>query len=228
MGASTPKKFSSQIQTVGEFPCDWSKDIVKNEPMFYKSSYQFVRQHGGPITMSFLDSLPTGWENCIIDSRSHMLMNGWYPAIPGFHHDDVPRPVAPEGSHFLTAGQPDYDNPRYLSQHLMGLVNAEVCPTEFAIGECEMPAVPADGLIYREWHNEVLKLLAAGKLKSVNAESGKLIQFDWQTFHQATAAVGSGWRWFMRLTRNSETVSRPMNEIRQQVQVYLEFPMEGW
>jgi hypothetical protein len=196
--------------------------------MFYKSHIDFVRENAGPITSAFLDALPVGWENSIVDSRSHMLMNGWYPAIPGFHHDDVPRPRIADGEHFLTAPQPDYDEPAYLSEHLMGLVNGEVCPTEFAIGECEMPPIPEGGLIYREWHNEVLRLLANGTLKSVQAESGKLIQFDWQTFHQGTKAVGSGWRWFIRLTRNSDTVNRPANEIRKQTQVYLEFPMEGW
>jgi hypothetical protein len=228
MGATTTKRFNSQIQIVGEFPSVWDKNAIKNEPMFYKSSYRYVRQNAGPITTAFLDSIPDGWENSIIDSRSHMLMNGWYPAIPGFHHDDVPRPPIAEGAHFLTASQPDYDNPSYLSEHLMGLVNAEVCPTEFAIGECEMPAIPDGGLIYREWHNKVLQLLASGQIKSVKAESGKIIQFDWQTFHQGTKAVSSGWRWFIRLTRNSDTVHRPANDIRNQVQVYLEFPMEGW
>lgn len=228
MGASTPKKFDSQIKIVGDFPCVWDKDILNKEPMFYKSHISFVRAHAGPVTNAFLDAIPDGWEDSIIDSRVHMLMNGWYPAIPGFHHDDVPRPPVAEGAHFLTAGQPDYDTTSYFSEHLLGLVNAEVCPTEFAVGECTMPAIPGGGLIYREWHNEVVRLLASGELQSVKATSGKIIQFDWQTFHQGTAAVGSGWRWFIRLTRNSDTVRAPKNEIRKQVQVYLEFPMEGW
>jgi hypothetical protein len=228
MGASTPKTFDSQIKVIGKFPCEWDKDILNKEPMFYKSHINFVRQHAGPVTQAFLDNLPDGWDDSIVDSRVHMLMNGWYPAIPGYHHDDVPRPPVAEGEHFLTAGQPDYDTPKYHSEHLLGLVNAEVCPTEFAVGKCTMPAIPEGELIYREWHNEVMRLLAEGKLEKVHAKSGEMIYFDWQTFHQGTAAVGSGWRWFIRLTRNSDTVKSPKNEIRQQVQVYLEFPMEGW
>ncbi len=157
-----------------------------------------------------------------------MLMNGWYPAIPGFHHDDVPRPPIPGGQHFLTAPQPDYDTTRYFSEHIVGLLNAEICPTQFAIGKCVMPAIAEGGLIYREWHKEVIRLLECGELESVMAASGKMYHFNWQTFHQCTKAVGSGWRWFIRLTRNSDTVKSPMNEIRKQVQVYLEFPMEGW
>lgn len=228
MGSLTKKKFDSRIQIVGSFPCDWDKEVLNKEPMFYKSHISFVRENAGPITAAFLDSLPLGWEDSIIDSRTHMLMNGWYPAIPGFHHDDVPRPPIPAGDHFLTAPQPDYDNQAYHSEHLLGLVNAEICPTEFAVGECEMPAIPEGQLIYREWHKEVLSQLESGTLQSVKAQSGKMIQFDWQTFHQSTKAVGSGWRWFIRLTRNSDTVRNPANEVRKQVQVYLEFPMEGW
>lgn len=228
MGATTDKHFVSNVKILGDFPCSWDKDVLNKEPMFYKSHISFVRKHAGPVTASFLACLPSGWEDCVIDSRTHMLMNGWYPSIPGWHHDDVPRPPVPEGSHFLTAPQPDYDNPKYRSEHLMGLVNAEICPTEFAIGECVMPAIPEGGLIYREWHNRVNELIAKGDMRSWKAESGKMIYFDCETFHQGTKAVGSGWRWFIRLTRSSDTVRSPKNEIRKQVQVYLEFPMEGW
>lgn len=228
MGASLNYMFDSRVSILGDFNANWDKDTIKNEPMFYKSHIDFVREHGGPITQEFLANLPDGWDDCIIDSRSHMLMNGWYPAIPGYHHDDVPRPKAPEGSHFLSAGQPDYDNPAYYSEHLMGLVNAHICPTDFIIGKCRMTAVPEGELIYRQWHNELLRLLADGEVDIYKAESGKYIYFDWRTFHQAVPAVSSGWRWFIRLTRNSDTVKNPQNEIRKQVQVYLEFPMEGW
>lgn len=228
MGASKAMVFDSQVTEVGEFPTDWGIDTINKEPMFYKSHISFVRENAGPITKAFLDRLPDGWDDSIIDSRTHMLMNGWFPAIPGFHHDDVPRPPVPEGQHFLTAPQPDYDTPAYHSEHLLGLINAEICPTEFAVGRCTMPAIPDGHLIYREWHKEVVRLLEVGELKRKLAPSGKMLFFNCHTFHQGTKAIGSGWRWFIRLTRNSHTVRNPKNEIRKQVQVYMEFPMEGW
>jgi hypothetical protein len=157
-----------------------------------------------------------------------MLMSGWYPAIPGFHHDDVPRPEIPVGQHFITAGQPDYENPRYKSEHIMGLVNADICPTVFALGECDMPSIEEGGLIYREWHKQVERLLAVGELAPFAAPDRTLIQFDWQTFHSGVKAVSNGWRWFGRVSRNTDRTKKITNEIRQQVQVYLEFPMEGW
>lgn len=229
MAASTIKYFDSQIKILGDFNDDWSQEIIKQEPMFFNASVDYALNNGGPITKSFVNALPDDWLiDSVFDSRIHMLMPGWYPAIPGWHHDDVPRPPIPHGQHFITAGQPDYDNPRYLSQHIMGLVNGNICPTEFAIGKCEMPAVTEGSLIYRRWHIEVEKLLENKRLQKYKAESGKLIQFDWQTFHTGIKAISNGWRWFGRISRFTDRINQRTNEIRSQVQVYLEFPMEGW
>lgn len=228
MSATSDKYFNSQMLVMGEYRDAWPGDVLKNEPMFFNCSVAFARQNGGPITQSFLDAIPEGWDGAVLDSRVHMLMPGWYPAIPGYHHDDVPRPEIPVGQHFLTAPQPDYDTPRYRAEHLMGLANGDICPTAFAIGTCIMPAIPEGGLIYRAWHTEVERLLSAGALDKVLAPSGRVIWFDWQTFHTGTKAIGNGWRWFCRLTRNSDRCNTITNEIRRQVQVYLEFPMEGW
>lgn len=222
------KHFRSRVEVVGDLGVFVDPAAIKNEPMFFNSSVQFARKHGGLITEAFLSALPAGWENGVFDSRVHMLMPGWYPAIPGWHHDDVPRAPIPPGQHFLTAGQPDYDNPRYHAEHILGLVNGDVCPTAFAIGDCEMPEVPEGDLIYRRWNDEVNRLIDEGKLTKYIAPSGCLIAFDWQTFHTGQKAERSGWRWFGRISRNTDRCQQITNEIRQQVQVYLEFPMEGW
>ena len=224
------KEFDSQVRVGKRFATYCSNDEIKNEPMFFNSDMKYGLEHGGPITKSFLMSLPEHWksEPLVFDSRVHMLMPGWFPAIPGFHHDDVPRPEIPVGQHFATAGQPDYDNPRYLSEHIIGLVNAEVCPTEFALGNCFMNAVPDGEVVYRQWHKEVEALLAKGQLTRFVAPDRTLIQFDWQTFHSGTKAVRNGWRWFGRVSRNTDRVKTITNEIRRNAQVYLEFPMEGW
>lgn len=209
--------FDSQIKYMGSFESSYSIDIIKNEPMFFNCSVDFAFKNGGPITQNFIRSIPDGWNNAVVDSRVHMLMPGWFPCIPGYHHDDVARGLD---------GQPDYDNLKYKSEHLLGLVNADVCPTEFAIGQCSMPKV--EGIVYKNWHQEVVKLLESNQLQKIYAESGKVIYFDWETFHTGTSAIKNGWRWFIRLSRNTDRVNHITNEIRRQVQVYLEFPMEGW
>jgi hypothetical protein len=225
-----PKHFNSQFRIAGDFATDIGNDAIKNEPMFFNCDLHFASEEGGPITRSFIENLPKDWRDAdvVFDSRVHMLMPGWFPAIPGFHHDDVPRPAIPVGQHFVTAGQPDYDNPRYRSEHIMGLVNADVAPTDFAIGAATMPRVEDGDLIYRRWHREVEERLAEGSLDRVKAPDRKLIAFDCDTFHTGTKAVGAGWRWFGRVSRNTERAEKITNEIRQQAQVYLEFPMEGW
>lgn len=230
MGASTPKKFLSNTTIVGNFAQSCTNEQIKNEPMFFNCDLKYAYEHGGPITRSFIDNLPDDWKNCdtIFDSRVHMLMPGWYPAIPGWHHDDVPRPAIPTGQHFITAGQPDYDNPRYKSEHIMGLVNADVCPTEFALGECTMSAIPDGELIYRKWHEEVKECIDKTILERVKAKDRTLYEFNWETFHTGVRAESNGWRWFGRISRNTDRTNNITNEIRVNAQVYLEFPMEGW
>jgi len=228
MAATTDKVFISSVKEVGTFYNDFSQDTIKKEPMFFNASVAYAKEHGGVVTRCFLDALPDGWDTAVFDSRVHMLMPGWYPAIPGWHHDDVPRPAIPPGQHFITAGQPDYDNPRYESEHILGLVNGDICPTKFALGQCIMPAIPEGELIYRKWHSEVNRLIAEGQLEEYSSPSGKLLYFDWQAFHSGVKATGNGWRWFGRLSRNTDRQNQITNEIRSQVQVYLEFPMEGW
>jgi len=224
------KDFDSQIKEVGNFALSSKEEEIKTEPMFFNSALNFAYSMGGKITKSFIDNLPRDWKfgDCVFDSRVHMLMPGWYPAIPGFHHDDVPRPEIAVWQHFITAGQPDYDNPRYKSQHIMGLVNADICPTEFAIGECSMPLVADGELIYRSWHKEVERLLDLKFLSLVEAKDRVLYYFDCDTFHSGRQAKKNGWRWFGRVSRNTDRTKNITNEIRSQVQVYLEFPMEGW
>lgn len=205
----------SRIDTRGTFIPSWIDSVVKNEPMFFSASLDFAWDRGSHITRNFISGLPWDWlgDDVIVDSRVHMLMKGWFPCIPGYHHDDVPR----SGLN----GQPNYFNPEYRSNHLMGLVNAEICPTEFALGQIELE-VPKEGIIYKEWH----KAVEASNLYRLKAESGVYIEFDDRSFHQGTRAVGDGWRWFIRLSKG--THRKPTNEVRRQVQVYLENAMEGW
>lgn len=228
MGCSKDITFNSRIEFLNKFEADSTN--LKNEPMFFNSSPSFAWENGGEITRSFLKALPEEWWDtpAVFDSRVHMLMPGWFPAIPGWHHDDVPRPKIPTGQHFITAGQPDYDNPSYKSEHILGLVNADVCPTQFIVGECPMKAVSDGDLIYRQWHKEIEILIDDKKVEVVEAPSNQLVYFDWQTFHTGVRATKSGWRWFGRVSRNTDRANEVTNEIRRQVQVYMEFPMEGW
>lgn len=174
------------------------------------------------LLKKFLDTIEKRFHNLddiVIDSRVHMLMPGWFPCIPGFHHDDVPR----SGRN----GQPNYFNPEYKSEHILALVNGDICATEFALGEIELPDV-TEGIYYKQWHPMVEQAIKDGKLKSWQPKGNAIVYFDWQTFHQGVRATQNGWRWFCRVSWNTDRAKNCTNEIRRQVQVYLEHPMEGW
>ena len=96
------------------------------------------------------------------------------------------------------------------------------------MGEIDLEIPPIGELVYREWHPKVMKAIDDGALKSVKASSHRYIQFDNFSFHQGTKAVESGWRWFIRVSRNTERANDCKNRVRKQVQVYMENPMEGW
>jgi hypothetical protein len=216
-------KINSQIQ-LGKQIVPYEESKLRYEPMLFSCDYETAYKLGGPPTREFLYTLPQDWhnENTIIDSRVHMLMPGWYPCIPGFHHDDVPRE--------RSDGQPEYFNPSYRSEHAMILYNGGICPTEFALGEAEFPDVPLGETYYKVWHPLVMEKLSKaglpGGLLKFSAPENQIIFFNDRTWHQGVKAVKSGWRLFIRASRN--TNRKALNEERKQVQVYLENPMEGW
>ena len=230
-------RINSQFELGVRLP-KFEQDVVKNEPMFFSADPSFAWANGGPITKAFFKAIFGGPEvfsdgserpnflkgidqqGYCFDSRVHMLMPGWYPAIPGWHHDDVPRT--------RSDGQPNYEDPHYQSKHVLALVNGDICPTEFAVGEVDMPHV--DGVVYKKWHPIVEQDIKEGSLERVQVPSNQLVWFDHHSFHQASKAVGRGFRWFGRLSWDAGYLTgRPkFNEIRNQVNVYLEFPMEGW
>ena len=206
-----------------------TQEEIRHEPMFFGASVAFAREHGGPIMQDFLAALADAgwlWHDGIVDSRSHMLMPGWFPCIPGWHHDDVPRPPVEVGQHFASMGQPDYVTPRYRSEHVLCLTGAEHAPTEFALGRVHLPPVADDDVIYRVWHNVVQEAVDAGRLRVRTAREGELIHFDDRALHQGVPAVSSGWRNFIRISRGSDR--KPANEFRHLTQVYLAAPMAGW
>ena len=216
--------FNSKVEDRGplRLPTYTTTDM-KNEPMLFNVALGMAWLAGGRITRDILNCLPRDWQDphVVVDSRVHMLMPGWFPCIPGWHHDDVPR-------HPGDGGQPGYRNPAYHSEHLIVLINGDICPTEFALGCAWFPEVPPDQLTYKTWHPMVDAQIAAGTLQRWTCPSNRMVQFDAHTWHQGTRAVRDGWRFFIRFSRNTERALRVTNEVRRQVQVYLDNPYEGW
>lgn len=233
-------RFRSEVQ-LGEHLHVQPIETVKNEPMLFNARGDWAYVNGGPITRDFLeafliDNPELSLEDVVFDSRVHMLMPGWFPCIPGFHHDDVPR--------LRKDGQPWYAeneiarawssmyviDPRglYRSKHAMGMVGDDICRTQFALGEAKFTPVSEGNVLYRQWHPEVERHLSFGHLEDWSAPMHQLVYFDDRTWHQGVEATGSGWRWFGRASWDTDRVKNVTNEIRRQVQVYMANPMEGW
>ena len=203
----------------------FTQEQVKAEPMFFSASCKHAYEHGGPITKNFMHALGTlspYFQEGIFDSRTHMLMPSWYPCIPGWHVDDVPRT--------RSDGQPDHINPAYKAQHCMAWVGDEPnAPTEFLRGRFELFDVPIGSTkksIYGIWNTEIDMMVERSMYFPHRTQGNTLIYFDWQSFHRGTPANGNGWRWFGRVSIN--TNRKVMNELRTQVQVYMPCHTAGW
>lgn len=70
------------------------------------------------------------------------------------------------------------------------------------------------------------KAIKNGVLSVQSAGPNDLIYFDWQAFHTGSQSIGSGWRWFGRISINTDR--KVANEIRRQVQVYIPRTNQGW
>ncbi len=208
-------KFFSNFEIINELG-KFSELNIKSERGFFRSDLEFVNANAGIIIKTFVEKLPDEWKrsNILIDSRIHMLMKGWYPCIPGWHHDDVPRSTI--------TGQPNYENPEYKSEHILAIIG-DCSLTEFLKGEIEVSDPNINQIIYGQWNAE---LKNKDNLFITKIPEGAMVKFNWNTFHRGVPASKKGWRCFIRATRNS--LLKSVNEIRQQSNVYLPLPESGW
>lgn len=203
--------------------------MIKNETMLFNCDVDHAWKYGNSITRRFLNCLPKDWVHAdlVVDSRVHMLMPGWYPCIPGWHHDDVPR-TGPNG-------QPNYGEGQDRSEHIIMLANADIAPTEFAIGKAEFRKVPDDQVVYDQWHKDVEWCINYSHLDPIWAPNLTLVKFNDRTWHRGTAARKNGWRFFIRASRYYDKDGNPIarrnprtNEIRRNAQVYMSALNAGW
>lgn len=218
-------KFQSKLHEVGLLQAR-SMIEIKLEPMLFSASLDFAMENGGAITKEFIGKLPMAFRDdptACMDSRVHMLMPGWFPCIPGWHHDDVPR-----NTH---NGQPNYIDPPYKSTHVMALVNGDIAPTQFLVGEVEVPKPKEGSSIYKQWDDYIETQRTNIKsdelrFRTISVVDRMMYQFDCDTFHRGTMAIKDGWRWFGRVSIGRK--KRATGEIRSQVQVYLPTINAGW
>ncbi|WP_079211868.1 hypothetical protein [Brucella pituitosa] len=212
--------------------------LIQQEPMLFGAEAKFADKQGGPLTdlaLLALENIGVDRTDLLVDTRSHMLKPGWFPAIPGWHCDEVPRGKD---------GQPDLslipEDPKDRPNHYLIVLDAGTCAMTHFYPTSDRN-LRGDGIIWEGmklhkedanpqstvWgHCDRLIRKWAFPCEIEPTLSGHLYEFDQFDFHTATSAKLDGWRWFFRATTKSK---RPVaNEIRRQVQVYLGNENGGW
>lgn len=208
-----------------------SQDDIKNTQGLWNASFDDAFRFGGDLTRAALQAMNLRGDkkHVVVDVKTHMLMPGMIPAIPGWHTDGVPRggSMSPAKGSPQIAMQEDAESPRY---HL--LVVGGDCPTKFIRNRGFQVMVPTNGQgnLYEEMSTRVQKYVDGGYLETYDAPDGQVVEWDWWEIHSAQQARAPGWRYLIRVTETDYL--EPQNDLRlvlrNQQQVYLPTEKFGW
>ena len=164
-----------------------SQDDIKNTQGLWNASFDDAFRFGGDLTRAALQamSLHGDRKHVVVDVKTHMLMPGMIPAIPGWHTDGVPR----GGSMSPAKGEPIIEmqcgpvmSPRY---HL--LVVGGDCPTKFIASRNINLDVSGPNL-YAGISSQVAAIDDKGFLDTYDAPDGQVVEWDWWELHTAQQA----------------------------------------
>lgn len=203
-------------------PNGFGQWLVEREPMLFQCSRDFARKACGPITHFVLDLLESQIPNGMaarlrIDTRSHMLMDGWYPAIPGWHCD------------FLESKNKEYvRNPHDNQVKHFAFINSGPA-TEFI--ENRDLNVDVEKVTWQEVDKQV-SYFSNTKLNIQKCMIGSIFEYDATELHRATAWHGEDghWRYYFRATwfpPGHPYEGEYSDKIRTQTQVYCDVH-KGW
>lgn len=199
--------------------------------MFWRGTPQHLVENAGPLTAALTQELlaleaftqavnNAGEHTVLVDTRISMITApGWYPSIPGWHGDYVPR-----GEN----GQPDLAAVDPRVQHFMILastVENPVSATEFLCDRVELQVDP-DAV----WKS-VNQQLQTKENRTQRVQQLTWYQFSQDALHQATPATTPGWRLFYRasiLPVDHPNAQGPVNVIRRCTQIYMDVKTAGW
>ncbi|QSM87544.1 hypothetical protein I3U44_17090 [Mycobacteroides abscessus subsp. bolletii] len=210
--------------------------LIEGTPNLRRASMSNAVLYGGPLLRGLLQSAPIvgDHKHIFVDTKVSMLMPGWWPAIPGWHTDGVPRVLlggtggmklyGPHGD-----GQPSLSQqntrslegycPRYHTLHV-----GNDCPTVFIDGRMHLPIEhDEDEQMYSEMTR---RIDGCTTLRKLVAQEAVWYSWDWWNIHQASQATERGWRLLIRITESDQPPA-DSDFIRPQNQVYV--PREfGW
>ncbi|RXZ77953.1 hypothetical protein EBB07_28245 [Paenibacillaceae bacterium] len=198
-----------------------SEDVIKNTPQLWNASLEDALKYGGELTKSAIGAMNLKFDrkHIIVDTKIHMLVPGFYPAIPSWHTDGVPRgnDLRPDSK-----GNPDIhsqENMTYSRFHL--LVTGQGCLTEFVTQPTilNVPNEPTTDL-YKMVNEQIND---KEDLSVTPVPSCTAVEWDWWNIHRGVRATEHEWRYLIRVTETDHM--QPQSDLRKilrtQIQVYV-------
>lgn len=219
--------FSNNCDSIERVKFAPTIEDIEGTPMLFSSDVEFAKRNGGWLTQCVLDALLPAikehaytekFPHVVIDTKVVMLMEGQYPAIPGWHCDAVDR-----SSRY---GQPDPQMIDTDCKHWFCTMSTDQMKGVSNTAFINKPAVVTydPEHVWGSVNKNVEEQIALHGLQQQTTDDGIVYQFDQSSLHSATECHNSGWRWFFR----ASMYRRPaLNKIRHQVQVYAN-PNVGW
>lgn len=207
-----------------------SQDDIKNTQGLWNASFDDAFRFGGDVTRAALQAMNIRGDkkHIVVDVKTHMLMPGMIPAIPGWHTDGVPRggkTLSPASGAPHIHMQIGADSPRY---HL--LVVGGNCPTKFIASRNINLVTENLPNLYAGISSQVCEMDNKGLLDTYDAPDGQVVEWDWWELHTAQQARSPGWRYLIRVTETDYL--EPQKDLRlvlrNQQQVYLPTEKFGW
>jgi len=192
---------------------------INHLPQLYRCDLEFAKAQGNEQLNRILDQISiesSEFKYVSIDTRSHMLMTGMYPCIPGWHCDDFYRTES-------LGNQPDLEAVHEYAPAIHYLI---------VLGDNSRTEFVKHDTVFFDSMREIYRKIGAGepiykyidqeldkdKFESVFVEPGHLYSFGPTALHRGSPATHNGWRYFIRVTLSNHR--EPKNEIRYQTQVY--------
>lgn len=198
-----------------------SEELVKNTASLWNASLDDALKYGGELTRAAIGALDLKFDRkyIIVDTKVHMLMPNFYPAIPNWHTDGVPRgsELKPE----VKATPNIYAQESMSDTRFHLLVTGTSCLTQFVESlnvEIEVPSEPTNDL-----YKVIGQAVEEQELAHITIPSCTAVEFDWWSIHRGVRAQKHEWRFLIRVaeTDHMEPQMDLRKIIRTQQQVYV-------
>ena len=224
-----------------------TEDQIEATPVLRRASLENAVLFGGPLVRRALQSAPLKGDRdyVLVDTKVTMLMKGWFPAIPGWHTDGVPRGdsqnPADSGAPSMIAQQyQSLDGSAFAGSYaprFHTLIVGVPCLTKFMASPLSMDLEHGeDSKLYTEMTETIESIYEPNQDRSdqdmtrvypvVYPEAGAWASWDWWNIHTATESQHRGWRLLIRVTE-SNVPPVAGDFIRSQSQVYVPLNF-GW